>query len=102
MPASPSTPRVQPDGRWPSTSSPATSTPWRAPELGPLHRLDVEVDREQVLHVEGVNGEARVYEVLVLLDPHAVVLFLVALARLEQVVDLFSRVLEQAQVVEAR
>src|SRR5207248_7615525 len=66
-------PILQPDGRWPSTSSPATSTPWRAPELGPLHRLDVEVDREQVLHVEGVNGEARVYEVLVLLDPHAVV-----------------------------
>src|SRR5207302_8034615 len=60
MPASPPTPRVQPDGRWPSTSSPATSTPWRAPELGPLHGLDVEVDREQVLHVEGMRGDTGV------------------------------------------
>ena len=66
-----------------------------------LHRLHVEVDGEQVLHVERVHREPRVREVFVLLDLHAVVVVAVALARGEQFVDLGARVLEQPEMVEA-
>src|SRR5688500_12380646 len=55
---------------------------------GALHALDVEPDRQQVLHVEGVHGQGRRDQVLVLLDLHPVVLLLPGLALGQRLVDI--------------
>ena len=66
-----------------------------------LHALYVEVDRKQILDIEGMHRQARVLQVLVANDLHPVVLLRVALAFLEEVIDLFSAVLQEPQVVVA-
>src|SRR5205823_160397 len=66
-----------------------------------LQALHVEVDRQQVLHVERVHREPGRLQIFVLTDLYAVVLLAELLARDEQVVDLAARVLQQAEVVEA-
>jgi hypothetical protein len=64
-----------------------------------FHALHVEVDGEQVLHVERVHGEIADDEIVVLLDLNAVVADAVALARIQPVVDFGARVVQQTQVV---
>ena len=66
-----------------------------------LHALHVEVDRQQVLDVEGVNRQFGVDEIVVAHNLDSIVLVGVALARNQQVIDFLARVLQQSEVVVA-
>src|SRR6266508_2549732 len=68
-----------------------------------LHALHVEVDGQQVLHVERMHDEVARHQILVLLDLDAVVLLAPPLAPVQQVVDLVARSRSECQldVVEA-
>src|SRR5262249_57132644 len=65
-----------------------------------LDDLDVEPDRQQVLHVERARGDVAHDEVLEVVDAAAVILLLEPLAATEHLVDVLTRVHEETEVVE--
>ena len=65
-----------------------------------VEAVHVEGDGEQVLQIEGVDGESRIHEVVLAEDRDPVVFLGVALALVAPLVDLGARVQQESEVLD--